>query len=44
MDVPVKTLERWIKILRSGGKIEFRGSPKTGGYWTTVPKAQLQDD
>ena len=44
MDVPVKTLERWIKILRSGGKIEFRGSPKTGGYWTIVQKAQLQDD
>jgi ATP-dependent DNA helicase RecG len=44
MDVPVKTLERWIKILRFGGKIEFRGSPKTGGYWITVPKAQLQDD
>ena len=44
MDVPVKTLERWIKILRSGGKIEFRGSPKTGGYWTTVSKAQLRDD
>ena len=44
MDVPVKTLERWIKILRSGGKIEFRGSPKTGGYWITLPKAQVQDD
>lgn len=25
-------MERWLKELRSQGKIEFRGSPKTGGY------------
>lgn len=34
--VPIKTLERWVKKLRVEGKIEFRGSPKTGGYWQTT--------
>jgi ATP-dependent DNA helicase RecG len=34
LDVPIKTLERWLKKLREEGKIEFRGSPKTEGmYW-----------
>jgi ATP-dependent DNA helicase RecG len=33
MGVPIKTLERWLKRLREEGKVEFRGSPKTGGYW-----------
>jgi ATP-dependent DNA helicase RecG len=32
MGVPVKTLEHWLKELRDRNKIEFRGSPKTGGY------------
>ena len=32
-DVPAKTLERWTKVLRELGKIEFRGSSKTGGYF-----------
>jgi predicted HTH transcriptional regulator len=30
---PAKTIERWIKELRKDGKIEFRGSKKTGGYY-----------
>jgi ATP-dependent DNA helicase RecG len=30
--VPVHTLEHWIKELRIKNKIEFKGSPKTGGY------------
>ena len=34
MSVPVKTLEHWLKELRVKDKIEFRGSPKTGGYRT----------
>ena len=33
MNVPIKTLERWLKRLREEGKVELRGSPKTGGYW-----------
>jgi ATP-dependent DNA helicase RecG len=28
-----RTTERWIKLLRESGKIEFRGSKKTGGYY-----------
>ena len=28
-----RTIERWIRILRDEGKIEFRGSKKTGGYY-----------
>ena len=31
--VPAKTLERWIRVLKELGKIEFRGSSKTGGYF-----------
>lgn len=30
--VPVHTLEHWIKELKIKNKIEFKGSPKTGGY------------
>ncbi|WP_262492533.1 hypothetical protein [Niabella ginsenosidivorans] len=31
--VPKRTIERWLTILRNENKIEFRGAPKTGGYW-----------
>jgi len=27
-----KTIERWLKKLKNEGRIEFQGSPKTGGY------------
>jgi len=33
LDIPAKTLERQIRKLREKGKIEFRGSSRTGGYW-----------
>ncbi len=33
LDVPLKTIERWLKKLRDEEKIEFRGAPKTGGYY-----------
>jgi len=33
LKVPQKTLERWINKLRREDKIEFKGSPKSGGYW-----------
>lgn len=33
LKISKKTIERWIRILREKGLIEFRGSPKTGGYW-----------
>jgi ATP-dependent DNA helicase RecG len=32
MGVPVHTLEHWINELRIKNRIEFKGSPKTGGY------------
>lgn len=33
LKTPEKTIERWIKLLRDQGKIEYRGSKKTGGYY-----------
>ncbi len=30
-----RTIERWLKQLKDFRKIEFRGSPKTGGYFVT---------
>jgi len=35
LHVPAKTLERWLKQLKSEHKIVFRGSRKTGGYFIT---------
>ena len=32
LNIPLRTVERYIKQLKDEGKIEFRGSPKTGGY------------
>ena len=33
LQVPAKTLERWIKQLRDENKVVFKGSAKTGGYY-----------
>lgn len=30
---PLRTVQRYLKKLVNNGKIEFRGVPKTGGYW-----------
>ncbi|MBN1102420.1 MAG: MarR family transcriptional regulator, partial [Deltaproteobacteria bacterium] len=35
--IPVRTAERCLRQLRERGAIEFRGSPKTGGYWARRP-------
>ena len=32
---PQRTIERWLKQLKENGLIEFRGAPKTGGYYRT---------
>ena len=32
LNIPAKTLERWIKTLKDKDKIAFQGSKKTGGY------------
>lgn len=34
LNTSVKNIERWIKQLKNENKIEFRGAPKTGGYWS----------
>ena len=34
LNVPIKTLERWLKTLRDENKVEFRGASKTGGYFS----------
>ena len=31
--VPLKTLERWVRQLRSKQRIVFKGAAKTGGYY-----------
>ena len=30
---PRRTVERWLKQLKDDQTIEFRGAPKTGGYY-----------
>ena len=30
-----KNVERWLKELRTKGKIKYHGAPKTGGYYPT---------
>ena len=32
LNTPLRTIERYIKQLKDEKKIEFKGSPKTGGY------------
>ena len=33
-----RTTERWLKQLRDDNKIEFKGAPKTGGYYVVQDK------
>jgi ATP-dependent DNA helicase RecG len=33
LNLPQRTLERWLKELRDQKKIKFHGPPKTGGYY-----------
>ena len=33
LGVAQRTAERWIQQLKNAKQIEFRGAPKTGGYW-----------
>ena len=30
---PQRTIERWLKKLKTAGQVQFTGSPKTGGYF-----------
>lgn len=36
INITPKTLERWLKKLKSEGNVIFKGSAKTGGYWEVV--------
>ncbi len=38
-DQSQRTIERWLKHLKDAGKIEFRGAPKTGGYFVIFNKS-----
>ncbi len=33
MLMPMRTIQRWLRQLKDEGKIEYRGSPKTRGYF-----------
>jgi len=35
LNIPSKTIERWIKKLKEQGKIVFTGSRKAGGYFVS---------
>ena len=35
LDVPPKTVQRWLKVLKDRTRIVFRGADKTGGYYVT---------
>jgi hypothetical protein len=41
MNIPPKTIERWITSLKSDNKIEFRGIKKTGGYFVSANNFKL---
>ena len=38
LETPLRTIQRWIKQLKDENKIEFKGSPKTGGYYVRYRK------
>ena len=40
LNIPQRTIERWIQQLKNENKIEFKGAPKTGGYWKVIHKGQ----
>lgn len=33
LNIPLRTIERWLKQLKETDKIEFRGATRTGGYY-----------
>ena len=34
LSLPKRTLERYLRQLKDASRIEFRGAPKTGGYYS----------
>jgi ATP-dependent DNA helicase RecG len=39
--IPARTVERWLQQLKVSGAIEFRGIPKTGGYYVADKKEDM---
>lgn len=35
LEIPQRTLERWLKRLKDEKKVSFKGAPKIGGYFAT---------
>jgi len=35
LNLPQRTMERWLKQLKGDGIIEFHDAPKTGGYFAS---------
>lgn len=35
LQIPVKSLERYVKQLKDANLIEFKGANRTGGYYLT---------
>ena len=40
---PARMIERWLKQLKDNQRIEFRGAPKTGGYFLRT-LGQINDE
>ena len=40
LQIPQRTLERYLKKLRDANRIEFRGSAKTGSYFPILSEAE----
>ena len=34
LNLPQRTLESWLKLLKENKRIEFQGAPRTGGYFS----------
>ena len=44
LNIPAKTIERWIRKLREEQLVEFRGSKKAGGYYFTKLNLKPPED
>ena len=43
LQLPRRSVERWLQQLKTAGKIEFRGAPKTGGYHAIKKTSEASD-
>ncbi len=43
-ETSVKNIERWLKQLKDEEKIEFRGAPKTGGYYVKTANKDYNEE